>query len=103
MRGLDGADLGDGDLPFGEDLEEKGLELFVRTVDLVDQQHRRRLLRDRLQQRPAQEERLREDLVLLLLGGVGGALVQLDANRSLFLQQNRSKRYALRLVDWRPD
>ena len=40
--GLDRADLGDGDLEVGQDLEEVGLELLVGPVDLVDQEDRRR-------------------------------------------------------------
>jgi hypothetical protein len=51
---LDHAELGDRDLEVGEDLEEHRLELLVGLVDLVDQQHHRLGLGDRLQQRPGE-------------------------------------------------
>ena len=39
--GADGADLGDGHREIAEDLEQERLELLVRAVDLVDEEHRR--------------------------------------------------------------
>ena len=68
--GLEHAELGDRDLPVGQDLEQVGLELVVGAVDLVDQQHRRRTLAwlDRPQQRPLDQEPF---LVQLGLQGVG--------------------------------
>ncbi len=39
--GPDRADLGDGDLEVGQDLEEIGLELLVGPVDLIDEEDRR--------------------------------------------------------------
>ena len=71
-RGIDGrldrAELGNADLEVGQKLEQKGLELLVGAVDLVDQQHRRRLAADGGQQRPLQQILLGEDV---LLDGVG--------------------------------
>ena len=68
MRALarpDGADLGHRHLEVGEDLEQERLELLVAAVDLVDQQDRRpAFVRDGLQQRPLEQERLAEDLRL---------------------------------------
>ncbi len=65
VRRLDRADLGDRHLPVREHLEHERLEFFVAAIRFVHQEHRRlRLLRDRLEQRPAQQEGLREDLVL---------------------------------------
>jgi hypothetical protein len=55
LLGLDHADLGDRDLELGEELEQEGLELVVGAIELVDQQHRPGP-RQRLEQRPAQEE-----------------------------------------------
>ncbi len=51
LAAFDGADLGHRDLEVREDLEQEGLELGVRLVDLVDQQQSSaRLGLDRLQQ-----------------------------------------------------
>src|SRR5579872_28787 len=72
-------DLGDAHLKVREDLEQKRLELLVRAVHLVDQQHGRALGRDRLQQRALQEKRLAEDDVLLLLHRPPVRLLELDA------------------------
>ena len=63
-RGLDGAELGDGDLVGRQHLEQERLELVVGPVDLVDQQHRRALLQ-RGQHRPGEQEPL---VVQALLG-----------------------------------
>ena len=62
--GSDRPDLWDRNREVGQDLEEIGLELLVRPVDLVDQQHRRLdgAALERLQQRPADEELLAEDV-----------------------------------------
>ncbi len=38
-RSLDRADLGNRDLEIREELQEKGLELVVGAIDLVDKQH----------------------------------------------------------------
>ena len=81
------AELGDRDRVVGQDLEEEGLELVVRPVDFVDEQHGRRTLSvvDRLQERAAHEEALGVELVLErigrgvradLAGGFCGAQVQ---------------------------
>ena len=42
LVGLDGADLGNGDLEIRKQLEQEGLEFVVGAIDLVDQQHGRR-------------------------------------------------------------
>ena len=56
-RRLDGADLRDGDLEIGQDLQQEGLERLVGAIQLVDQQHRRRAVRStRLQQRAFLQE-----------------------------------------------
>ena len=54
----DRAELGNGDLEVGQQLEEKALEFFVRAIELVDQQDRGMLasVRQRLQQRPLDQE-----------------------------------------------
>jgi hypothetical protein len=58
LAGPDGAEFGNGDLELGQQLEEIPFELFVRAVDLVDQEHGRARARriDRLQQRPFDQE-----------------------------------------------
>ena len=85
---LDRADLGDRHLPVGEHFEHEGLEFLFDTVDLVDEENRRlRLLRDRLEQRAPQQERLGEDLVLLLVhrAAVVSALLELDVQELLLI------------------
>ena len=52
----DRAELGDRDREVGEELEQERLELVVGAVDLVDQQHRRTVVLERLQQRPPDQE-----------------------------------------------
>src|SRR5690606_4905798 len=61
----DRAELGNADLEIAQDLEQEGLELGVRLVDLVDQQDDRLLRRDRAQQRTRQDEPLREENAVL--------------------------------------
>ena len=63
-RGADRAELGDRDLKVGQQLEEKPFEFLVGAIELVDQQHRRPLasVRQRLQQRPLDQEFLGEQL-----------------------------------------
>ena len=79
-RGADRAELGDGHLVVGEDLEEIGLERLVGAVELVDEEHRRsgRIRVERLEQRPADQEALGEDvgdqrLAVHVAGGFRGA------------------------------
>ncbi len=69
-----GADLGDGDLEVGQDLEEVGLELLVGAVDLVDQEDRGDAIvaLERLEERPSDQEVATEDVV-------GGRPVRLAA------------------------
>ena len=61
-------ELGHRDRVVRQDLEQEGLELVVGPVDLVDDQYRRheavRRVGDGAQQRPADQEPLREQLVL---------------------------------------
>ena len=57
--------LGNRHLEVAQDLEQERLELGVRLVDLVDQQHDRIGRIDRLQQRPRQDEAIREEHVVL--------------------------------------
>ena len=66
---FDRPDLGNGHLPVGEHLQQERLPLLVGTVALVDQQHRRPVMCNGLQQRPPQQKRLAEDLSLLDLEG----------------------------------
>ena len=67
-RGLparaDRPELGDRDLEVREHLEQERLELLVRAVDLVDQEHDLLVGVDRLEQRPPDEELGPEQLVL---------------------------------------
>ena len=63
---MDSPDLRDRDLEVRQDLEQVGLELLVRAVDLVDEQHRRLRLVirfERLEKRPLDQELRPEDVV----------------------------------------
>src|SRR5258706_1533239 len=64
LGGAQGADLGDGDLPVGQHLQQVGLERLVGAVELVDEQHRRGagLALERARERPPHEEALRVDV-----------------------------------------
>src|SRR5207237_10594007 len=80
----DGAELRHGDLEVGKNLEEERLELLVGAVDLVAQQHgRASRVRDRLQQRALEQERLGEDLRFRLRDGSAVALLQTDVEELL--------------------
>ncbi len=65
--GLDRADLGHGDLEVAQHLKQERLELLFGAVDLVDQQDDRLGRADRLQDRTADDEMLREEHVLVLV------------------------------------
>src|SRR5690348_975270 len=83
-RGTDGAELGDGDLEIGEDLEQERLELLIAPVHFINEQDGRRpLVRDRLQQRALEQKRLAEDRRFLLLDGARRVLLELDAEELL--------------------
>ena len=69
---LDGADLRDGDLIVGEDLQQQGLELVVGLVNLVDQQYAAVLLAQRLEQGARLHELLGEEDVAELVQPVDG-------------------------------
>ena len=72
-----GAELRHRHLEVGEHFQQERLELLVAAVDLVHQQHRRpALVRDGLEQRPLEEERLAEDLRLRLRRSVAVALLK---------------------------
>ena len=57
-------EFGDRNLEVGQQFEQERLELVVGAVDLVDQQHRRRVAADRGQQRPFQQVFFRKNLIL---------------------------------------
>jgi hypothetical protein len=59
------AELGDRDLEVRQGLEQERLELVVGAIDLVDEQHDRPLVLERLEQRAAQQEAPREQLALV--------------------------------------
>jgi len=72
--GPEGAELGHGDLPVGQHLEEVRLELVVRAVDLVDEEDWRWALSrlDRPQQRALDQEALLVQLGLQRVGRAPG-------------------------------
>ena len=76
MAGANGAQLGNRDLPLGQDLEQERLERLVGAIHFVDEQHRRSVLRDRLEQRPLEQELLAEDLRFTLFERRALALAQ---------------------------
>ena len=53
---LDGSQLRDRDLPFGEDLQQQRFESLIHLVDLVDQQYTRLLVEQGSKQRALNEE-----------------------------------------------
>src|SRR5215210_1556056 len=65
VLGADGADLGDGHLEVGEELQEEGFQLLIGAVDLVDEEDGSALVSgvDRLQERSLEEELLGEEIV----------------------------------------
>ena len=71
LRGAHGAELGDRHLVLREDLEQQRLGLELDAVDLVDEEHHGLGGPDRLEQRPGQQEVLREDVLLELLPATG--------------------------------
>ena len=84
LRRLDGADLGDGDLELGEDLEQESLELLIGPVDLVDEEDgRRSRLADGLEEGALDEKGRREDGRLLLGQRMARALLELDVQELL--------------------
>jgi hypothetical protein len=68
-------------LKIGEKLEQKGLELLVSAIDLVDQEHRRRLAADGGKQRPLQQIFLREDMLFDIVGILADPLASLDGEK----------------------
>ena len=80
LAGLDRADLRDRDLEVRQDLEQVRLELLVRAVDLVDEQHRRDAVvaLERLEQRPPDQEVRPEDVVGAGVLGLAAGLEQPD-------------------------
>jgi hypothetical protein len=70
---MEGGQLGDADRVVGQDLEQEGLEFVVGPVDLVDEEDRRDVTAvvDGPQQRPADEEPLRVQLVFDDVGVLG--------------------------------
>src|SRR5580700_6626075 len=74
LRRPHGPELGDRHLVLGEDLEQQGLRLELDAVDLVDEEDDGLGGADGLEQRPGQQEVLREDVLL-----------QLGPARALFL------------------
>ena len=64
---LDRADLGNGHLEIGQDLEQQRFELVVRLVHLVEQEHATVLFTQRLQQRARLQELLGEEDVAELV------------------------------------
>ena len=71
---LDRAQLRDRDLEVGEELEQEGLELVVGAVDLVDQEHHRRLLLERVEQRALEQELAAEEPALGRVGPLAARL-----------------------------
>ncbi len=59
------AELGDAHLEVGQHLEQERLELGIRLVDLVDEQHARLLRGDRAEERPREDEPVAEEDVVL--------------------------------------
>src|SRR3954463_9235732 len=71
---LDRAELRDRDLEVRQELEQERLELVVGAVDLVDQQHHRPLLLERVEQRALEQELAAEQAPLGHVGAAGARL-----------------------------
>ena len=83
VLGADGADLGDGHLEVGEELEQERLQLLIGAVDLVDEEDGSAFVSgvDRLQERPLEQELLGEEIVAdrlaaLAAGRLDGAQIE---------------------------
>ena len=63
---LERADLGHGDLKIAQYFEQKGLELRVRLIHLVDEQNGLLFRHEGAQQRPRQQETVGEENAVLL-------------------------------------
>ena len=74
----DDAEFGNRDLEVRQQLEQERLEFLVGAVDLVDQQHRRRLAPDGAEQRPLEQIVLGEDPGLDLGHARARSLARLD-------------------------
>src|SRR5690606_32573014 len=70
VLGANGAELGNGDLEVGQELEQEGFELLVGPVNLVDQENRRLVVGsiNRLQERTLQQEIFRKDILAGFFG-----------------------------------
>ena len=66
LRRFHRAHFRNGDLKIGEHFEQESFEGFVGAIDFIDKEHRRAggIGLERLQQRPLDQEALREDVVL---------------------------------------
>ncbi|VBB41346.1 hypothetical protein TRIP_B10075 [uncultured Desulfatiglans sp.] len=82
LAGLDGPHLRDRDLEVGENFQQKGLELFIRPVDLVDEEDGRVFVRaqDGLQQGAFNQEFKAVDRLLDLLGVAAAFLLKPDVH-----------------------
>ena len=80
LRRANGAQLGDADLEIGQQLEQEGLELGIRAIELVDQQDGRHriLVRNGLQERALDQEIGAEDVAQAFLLGSAARLQQPD-------------------------
>ncbi len=108
-----GAELRDRHLEVGQELEQEGLELVVGAVHLVDQQHHRALVLERLEQRSPQQVLAREQLPGAFAPAFGGAdrqqlprvvpvverVVEVDALVALEADQPRPLGLSKRLPD----
>ena len=79
VPGSNRAQLGNGDLPLGQHLEQERFERLVRAIHFVDEQHGRAVLGDRLEQRPLEQELFAEDLRFALFERGAPGLAQARA------------------------
>ena len=83
VLGPERAELRHRHLELAQDLQQKGLELLLRPVDLVDQQDHRLGGADRLQDRPGHDEVLGEEDVLVTPQNVDGVPEVVDVGKEL--------------------
>ena len=68
LPGAERARLRDGDLEVGQELQKKRLELVVRAIDLIDEQHGARRCAQRCEERALDEKRFVVQIHVALAG-----------------------------------
>jgi hypothetical protein len=101
---VDRPQLRDAHLEVREQLKQKGLELLVGAVDLVDEQDRRRRTADGGEERSFEQVFFREDVLLDAVGGLAYPLARLDGEELALIVPLVERRVLVEaLVALKPD